>query len=80
MVPEQQQRQKAVIELNSATELHVIALSYHAEAAVRQEQLVADLRPHQRQVDGRADLISADFAQGGLFHAVGPDGRVNSPR
>ena len=82
MIPEQQQRQKAVIEFNSGNpSFDVIALVVsRAEAPVRQEQLAhrpaADASPTSRWPIPNLDF--ADFAKGGLNYAVEPDGRINS--
>src|SRR5258705_10817635 len=81
MVPEQQQRQKAVIEFNSGTpSFDVIALSYHVQKRqFAKNNLLTDLRPmiaDKSVVDPNLDF--ADFAQGGLNYAVEADGRVMS--
>ncbi|HEY7943956.1 MAG TPA: sugar ABC transporter substrate-binding protein [Casimicrobiaceae bacterium] len=81
MVPEQQQRQKAVIEFNSGNpSFDVIALSYHVQKRqFAKNNWLTDLRP---MINDRAlanpDLDFADFAQGGLNYAVEADGRVMS--
>jgi len=80
-VPEQQQRQKAVIELNSGNpSFDVIALSYHVQKRqFAKNNWLLDLRPmlaDKSLADPNLDF--ADFAQGGLNYAVEPDGRVNS--
>jgi multiple sugar transport system substrate-binding protein len=80
-VPEQQQRQKAVIELNSGNpSFDVIALSYHVQKRqFAKNNWLADLRPYiYDRAMAAPDLDFADFAKGGLFYAVEPDGRVNS--
>lgn len=81
MVPEQQQRQKAVIEFNSGNpSFDVIALSYHVQKRqFAKNNWLTDLRPminDKSLADPGLDF--ADFAQGGLNYAVEPDGRVNS--
>ena len=81
MVPEQQQRQKAVIEFNSGNpSFDVIALSYHVQKRqFAKNNWLTDLRPmltDKSLVDPNLDFD--DFAQGGLNYAVEPDGRVNS--
>ncbi len=81
MVPEQQQRQKAVIEFNSGNpSFDVIALSYHVQKRqFAKNNWLTDLRPmiaDKSLADPALDF--ADFAQGGLNYAVEPDGRVNS--
>ena len=81
MVPEQQQRQKAVIEFNSGNpSFDVIALSYHVQKRqFAKNNWLTDLRPMIRDKSLAApDLDFDDFAQGGLNYAVEPDGRVMS--
>ena len=81
MIPEQQQRQKAVIEFNSGNpSFDVIALSYHVQKRqFAKNNWLSDLRPYINDKSMAApDLDFADFAKGGLFYAVEPDGRVNS--
>ena len=81
MVPEQQQRQKAVIEFNSGNpSFDVIALSYHVQKRqFAKNNWLTDLRP---MINDRSladpNLDFADFAQGGLNYAVEADGRVMS--
>src|SRR5437867_7456375 len=81
MVPEQQQRQKAVIEFNSGNpSFDIIALSYHVQKRqFAKNNWLTDLRPmiaDKSLADPNLDF--ADFAKGGLNYAVEPDGRVNS--
>src|SRR4029079_9574736 len=81
MVPEQQQRQKAVIEFNSGNpSFDVIALSYHVQKRqFAKNNWLTDLRPMiNEQSMTSPDLDYADFAKGGLFYAVEPDGRLMS--
>src|SRR3982750_2954276 len=81
MVPEQQQRQKAVIEFNSGNpSFDVIALSYHVQKRqFAKNNWLTDLRPMLNDKSMAApDLDFGDFAKGGLFYAVEPDGRVMS--
>ena len=81
MVPEQQQRQKAVIEFNSGNpSFDVIALSYHVQKRqFAKNNWLTDLRPMIADKSlAFPDLDFDDFAQGGLNYAVEPDGRVNS--
>src|SRR5256886_14932438 len=81
MVPEQQQRQKAVIEFNSGNpSFDVIALSYHVQKRqFAKNNWLTDLRPYINDKSMAAsDLDFADFAKGGLRYAVEPDGRVMS--
>ena len=81
MVPEQQQRQKAVIEFNSGNpSFDVIALSYHVQKRqFAKNNWLTDLRPminDRLLADPKLDFD--DFAQGGLNYAVESDGRVMS--
>ncbi len=81
MVPEQQQRQKAVIEFNSGNpSFDVIALSYHVQKRqFAKNNWMSDLRPFLNDKSMTTpDLDFADFAKGGLFYAVETDGRVMS--
>jgi multiple sugar transport system substrate-binding protein len=81
MVPEQQQRQKAVIEFNSGNpSFDVIALSYHVQKRqFAKNNWLTDLRPYINDKSMAApDLDFPDFAKGGLNYAVEPDGRVMS--
>jgi len=81
MIPEQQQRQKAVIEFNSGNpSFDVIALSYHVQKRqFAKNNWLTDLRPMiSDKTMADPDLDFADFAQGGLNYAIEPDGRVNS--
>ena len=81
MIPEQQQRQKAVIEFNSGNpSFDVIALSYHVQKRqFAKNNWLTDVRPFINDASMAAtDLDFADFAQGGLNYAVEPDGRVMS--
>src|SRR5438105_830124 len=81
MVPEQQQRQKAVIEFNSGNpSFDVIALSYHVQKRqFAKNNWLTDLRPMIADKSlANPDLDFGDFAQGGLNYAVEKDGRVLS--
>src|SRR5438132_6699999 len=81
MVPEQQQRQKAVIEFNSGnTSFDVIALSYHVQKRqFAKNNWLTDLRPFINDKSmANPDLDFTDFAKGGLNYAVESDGRVMS--
>ena len=81
MVPEQQQRQKAVIEFNSGNpSFDVIALSYHVQKRqFAKNNWLTDLRPYISDKSMAApDLDFGDFAKGGLNYAIEPDGRVMS--
>jgi multiple sugar transport system substrate-binding protein len=81
MIPEQQQRQKAVIEFNSGnTSFDVIAISYHVQKRLfGKNKWLDDVRPMMAEkalVDPNLDF--ADFAQGGLTYATQADGRIDS--
>jgi len=81
MIPEQQQRQKAVIEFNSGrTSFDVIQLSYHVQKRqFGKNKWLDDVRPmvgDKSLADPNLDF--ADFAKGGLNYATQPDGRVDS--
>ncbi|HSV19750.1 MAG TPA: sugar ABC transporter substrate-binding protein [Casimicrobiaceae bacterium] len=81
MIPEQQQRQKAVIEFNSGNpSFDVIALSYHVQKRqFAKNNWLTDVRPYLNDKSMTApDLDFADFAKGGLQYAVEADGRVMS--
>jgi multiple sugar transport system substrate-binding protein len=81
MIPEQQQRQKAVIEFNSGNpSFDVIALSYHVQKRqFAKNNWLTDLRPMIGDKSLAApDLDFDDFAKGGRFYAVEADGRVMS--
>jgi multiple sugar transport system substrate-binding protein len=81
MIPEQQQRQKAVIEFNSGNpSFDVIALSYHVQKRqFAKNNWLTDLRPYINDKSMAApDLDFGDFAKGGLNYAMEADGRVMS--
>src|SRR5690349_1320576 len=81
MIPEQQQRQKAVIEFNSGNpSFDVIALSYHVQKRqFAKNNWLTDLRTYINDKSMAApDLDFADFAKGGLQFAMESDGRVMS--
>ncbi|HEX3632347.1 MAG TPA: sugar ABC transporter substrate-binding protein [Casimicrobiaceae bacterium] len=81
MVPEQQQRQKAVIEFNSGNpSFDVVQLSYHVQKRqFAKNNWLTDLRPMiNDRLMADPNLDFADFAQGGLNYAVEADGRVMS--
>ena len=81
-MPEQQQRQKAVIEFNSGNpSFDVIGMSYHVQKRqFAKNNWLLDLRPMlaDRSMADPALDFPGDFAQGGLNYAIEPDGRVNS--
>jgi multiple sugar transport system substrate-binding protein len=81
MIPEQQQRQKAVIEFNSGrTSFDIIQLSYHVQKRqFGKNKWLEDVRPmvaDKSAADPNLDF--ADFAKGGLNYATQPDGRIDS--
>ena len=81
MIPEQQQRQKAVIEFNSGnTSFDVIAISYHVQKRLfGKNRWMEDVRPlvaDKSLTDPNLDF--ADFSKGGMAWATQPDGRVDS--
>jgi len=70
-----------VIEFNSGNpSFDVIALSYHVQKRqFAKNNWLTDLRPMLNDKSMTSpDLDFADFAKGGLFYAVEPDGRVMS--
>jgi multiple sugar transport system substrate-binding protein len=81
MIPEQQQRQKAVIEFNSGnTSFDVIALSYHVQKRLfGKNKWMEDVRPlmaDKSLTDPNLDF--ADFSKAGVAWATQPDGRIDS--
>ncbi len=81
MIPEQQQRQKAVIEFNSGnTSFDVIAISYHVQKRLfGKNKWLEDIRPLMADKSlADPNLDFADFAKGGLDYATQADGRIDS--
>src|SRR5438552_2269595 len=81
MIPEQQQRQKAVIEFNSGnTSFDVIAISYHVQKRLfAKNRWMEDVRPlvaDKSLTDPNLDF--ADFSKGGMAWATQQDGRIDS--
>jgi multiple sugar transport system substrate-binding protein len=81
MIPEQQQRQKAVIEFNSGnTSFDVIAISYHVQKRLfGKNRWMEDVRPlvaDKSLTDPNLDF--ADFSKGGMAWATQADGRIDS--
>src|SRR5437879_1277372 len=79
MVPEQQQRQKAVIEFNSGNpSFDVIAISYHVQKRqFAKNNWLTDLRPMIADQSLAFPALVLDyFARGGLNYAVESDRRV----
>lgn len=81
MIPEQQQRQKAVIEFNSGKpSFDVIAISYHVQKRLfGKNRWLEDVRPMMADKSlTDPNLDPGDFAKGGMNWAVQPDGRLDS--
>jgi multiple sugar transport system substrate-binding protein len=79
--PEQQQRQKAVIELNSGSpSFDVIHLSYHVQKRQFEKAgWLADIGAFMKNPDlTEASLTESDFAQAGLLYAKNPQGQMLS--
>jgi multiple sugar transport system substrate-binding protein len=81
MIPEQQQRQKAVIEFNSGnTSFDVIAVSYHVQKRLfAKNRWMEDVRPmlaDKSLTDPNLDF--ADFSKGGMAWATQADGRIDT--
>ncbi|MFC7399535.1 ABC transporter substrate-binding protein [Chelatococcus sp. GCM10030263] len=80
-IPEQQQRQKAVIELTSGRpSFDVVHLSYHVQKRQFEKAgWLADLTPFLKNPDLTApDLTEADFSSAGLLYAKDPQGALRS--
>ena len=80
-VPEQQHRQKVVIEFNSGkTSFDVIQLSYHVQKRQFAKAMwLEDLRPYLADPKQTApDFDMKDFSAGGMFYATQTDGRIDS--
>ena len=77
-IPEQQSRQKAVIEFNSGKpSFDVIQLSYHVQKRqFAKGKWMEDLRPMFAATPPEFDR--ADFSPGGMFYATQADGRIDS--
>ena len=77
-VPEQQSRQKTVIEFNSgSTSFDVVQISYQAQKRqFAKGKWLEDLRPYFAKAGTEFDV--RDFSTGGLAFATQPDGRVDS--
>ena len=79
--PEQQQRQKAVIELSSGRpSFDVIHLSYHVQKRQFEKAgWLADLSPYLKDPKlTDASLTESDFSSAGLAYAKSPDGKMLS--
>ena len=80
-IPEQQHRQKVVIEFNSGkTSFDVIQLSYHVQKRQFAKAMwLEDLRPFIADPKQTApDIDMKDFSAGGMFYATQSDGRIDS--
>ncbi|CAH1668684.1 MULTISPECIES: sugar ABC transporter substrate-binding protein [unclassified Chelatococcus] len=80
-IPEQQQRQKAVIELTSGKpSFDVVHLSYHVQKRQFEKAgWLADLTPFMKNPDLTApDLTEADFSSAGLLYAKDQSGAMRS--
>ena len=80
-IPEQQQRQKAVIEFNSGnTSFDVIEFAYHVQKRLLgKSNWLVDVRPliaDKSLMDPAFDF--ANFSKGGMDWATQPDGRIDS--
>jgi multiple sugar transport system substrate-binding protein len=79
--PEQQQRQKAVIELNSGSpSFDVIHISYHVQKRqFEKANWLADLTAFMKNPElTDASLNEADFSQAGMLYAKNPQGQLLS--
>ena len=79
--PEQQQRQKAVIELSSGSpSFDVIHISYHVQKRqFEKANWLADLSAFMKNPElTEASLTEADFSQAGLLYAKNPQGQMLS--
>ncbi|WP_046866027.1 ABC transporter substrate-binding protein [Microvirga massiliensis] len=80
-IPEQQQRQKAVIELNSGSpSFDVIHISYHVQKRQFEKAgWLADIGPFMKNPElTDASLTESDFSQAGLLYAKNPQGQMLS--
>jgi len=77
-VPEQQSRQKTVIEFNSGrTSFDVVHLSYQAQKKqFAKGKWLEDLRPYFAKAPAEFDF--KDFSTGGVSYATQNDGRIDS--
>ena len=78
-VPEQQSRQKTVIEFNSGkTSFDVVHLSYHVQKRqFAKGKWMEDLRTLMAS-GAPADFDAKDYSAGGMFYATQTDGRIDS--
>jgi len=81
VIPEQQQRQKAVIELTSGRpSFDVVHLSYHVQKRQFDKAgWLADLTPYMKDPNlTGADLVESDFSAAGLQYAKNDKGEMRS--
>ncbi|HEY0353564.1 MAG TPA: sugar ABC transporter substrate-binding protein [Enterovirga sp.] len=81
VIPEQQQRQKAVIELTSGRpSFDVVHLSYHVQKRQFDKAgWLADLTPYMKDPNlTGADLVESDFSAAGLQYAKNEKGEMRS--
>jgi multiple sugar transport system substrate-binding protein len=81
LIPEQQQRQKAVIELTSGRpSFDVVHLSYHVQKRQFDKAgWLADLTPYMNDPNlTGADLVESDFSAAGLQYAKNEKGEMRS--
>src|SRR3954454_10310393 len=81
VIPEQQQRQKAVIELTSGRpSFDVVHVSYHVQKRQFEKAgWLADLTPYLKDQNLTApDLVDGDFSPGGLQFAKNDKGELHS--
>jgi multiple sugar transport system substrate-binding protein len=81
LIPEQQQRQKAVIELTSGKpSFDIVHLSYHVQKRQFEKAgWLADLTPFMKDASLTApDLVESDFSAGGLAFAKTDKGEMRS--
>ena len=78
-MPEQQSRQKTVIEFNSGrTSFDVVHLSYHVQKRqFAKGKWMEDLRPMFASA-APPDFDQKDYSAGGMFYATQNDGRIDS--
>ena len=79
--PEQQQRQKAVIELNSGSpSFDVVHISYHVQKRqFEKANWLADLNGFMKNPElTESTLTESDFSQAGLLYAKNPQGQMLS--
>ena len=80
-IPEQQQRQKAVIEFNSGnTSFDVIEYAYHVQKRLfGKSNWLVDVRPLMADKSlTEPGFALANFSKGGMDWATQPDGRIDS--